>query len=339
MKNILILKNDRIGDLFVSLKAINLIFNKHINDNIEIILSPINKKFSFLFKKKIFYVYNYRLSILEKIKIFFLIYSKNYSDVYILSPKKFYFYLPLFFKNIKFHAICIKEKFKQRPGNFLKSKLATSVLRDRTNNLNIIPNQDLHQKVVNFNSHIVNNLINKEPNISAILSNYIDKDYLIIQYKKSAFERLGWNMSNFSILLDKLSSIDKNIYLISDYNLNENIFFLNKYNGYNFKKNFFFNNSNNSKIFYFHDIDGEDLFNLIKYAKLSIVPEGMNAHMSVFNKIPILALCSFTIFSRDDFFHILRSNREWVPRRYYNKFTLIKKDVNETYKKIIRNLP
>ena len=220
MKNILILKNDRIGDLFVSLKAINLIFNKHISDNIEIILSPINKKFSFLFNKKIIYVYNYRLSIIEKIKIFFLIFSKKYSDVYILSPKKFYFYLPLFFKKIKFHGICIKEKFKERPGNYLKSKLATSILRDRTNNSNVIPNQDLHQKIVNFNSNIVNNLINKDPNISAILSNYIKKDYLIIQYKKSAFERLGWNMSNFSILLDKLSSIKKKIYLKYDYYLN-----------------------------------------------------------------------------------------------------------------------
>ena len=44
------------------------------------------------------------------------------------------------------HTIVKKEKFKERPGNYLKSKLATSILRDRTNNSNVIPNQDLHQK-------------------------------------------------------------------------------------------------------------------------------------------------------------------------------------------------
>ncbi len=54
-KKVLILKNDRTGDLFVSLKAINRIINKHTNEDIFIFLSNINYKFSFLFpnlKKK-----------------------------------------------------------------------------------------------------------------------------------------------------------------------------------------------------------------------------------------------------------------------------------------------
>ena len=48
-KKVLILKNDRTGDLFVSLKAINRIINKHYDDEILIYLSNINHKFSFLF--------------------------------------------------------------------------------------------------------------------------------------------------------------------------------------------------------------------------------------------------------------------------------------------------
>ena len=58
-KKVLILKNDRTGDLFVSLKAINRIINKHKNQNIIIFLSNINHKFNFLFpsikKKNHFY--------------------------------------------------------------------------------------------------------------------------------------------------------------------------------------------------------------------------------------------------------------------------------------------
>ena len=71
-KKVLILKNDRTGDLFVSLKAINSILNKHINDDICIYLSNINEKFSFLFpnlEKKIF---SMNLNITDKLRIFFL---------------------------------------------------------------------------------------------------------------------------------------------------------------------------------------------------------------------------------------------------------------------------
>ncbi len=66
-RKILILKNDRTGDLFVSLKAINRIINKHEKDEITIFLSNINHKFSFLFptlKKKII---SMNLSILIKL--------------------------------------------------------------------------------------------------------------------------------------------------------------------------------------------------------------------------------------------------------------------------------
>ena len=41
-KKVLILKNDRTGDLFVSLRAINKIINKHQNQKISIFLSKKN---------------------------------------------------------------------------------------------------------------------------------------------------------------------------------------------------------------------------------------------------------------------------------------------------------
>ena len=71
-KKVLILKNDRTGDLFVSQKAINRIINKHTNEDIFIFLSNINHKFSFLFpnlKKKIISI---NLNFFEKLKIFFI---------------------------------------------------------------------------------------------------------------------------------------------------------------------------------------------------------------------------------------------------------------------------
>ena len=62
-EKVLILKNDRTGDLFVSLRAINKILNKHQNENIEIFLSKVNYKFNFLFpkikKKSSFYEFKF----------------------------------------------------------------------------------------------------------------------------------------------------------------------------------------------------------------------------------------------------------------------------------------
>ena len=52
MKNIIILKNDRLGDLFHSLNGIYNILNVHENDNVDIYLSNYSKNFSFLFNKQ-----------------------------------------------------------------------------------------------------------------------------------------------------------------------------------------------------------------------------------------------------------------------------------------------
>ena len=75
-KKILILKNDRTGDLFVSLKAINRILNKHYNDNVQIILSDVNHKFSFLFPDISKKIISMNISLYEKIGFFFLFIKK-----------------------------------------------------------------------------------------------------------------------------------------------------------------------------------------------------------------------------------------------------------------------
>ena len=86
---VLILKNDRTGDLFVSLNAINKIINKHYNDDLDIFLSDVNHKFGFLFpmlNKKIF---SMNLSLFEKIRVFIYLFFNNVKPVYILTPKNF----------------------------------------------------------------------------------------------------------------------------------------------------------------------------------------------------------------------------------------------------------
>ena len=96
MSKIIILKNDRTGDLFVSTPTINKILNKHQSQKIEIFLSNINHKFSFLYPNINKRVINMDLNLIDKIYIFFYFLFNKISDVYILTPKNFYYYFPLF---------------------------------------------------------------------------------------------------------------------------------------------------------------------------------------------------------------------------------------------------
>ena len=97
MQKVLIFKNDRVGDYYTSIRAINLILNKHDDKDIEIFLSKINYKFNFIFKNLKIKIFNYNLNIYEKIKILLYLMINDISDIYILAPKNFYYYLPFFF--------------------------------------------------------------------------------------------------------------------------------------------------------------------------------------------------------------------------------------------------
>ena len=120
-KNILILKNDRAGDLFTSLRLISTLNSK--NNKIKLYLSELNNSFSFLFKNIEVIKTNYNLNINNRINIFLDIIKNKYDEIYILSPKTFYFFLPLIFRKLKFFAIVYNGSKRNRPNKFLRKFL------------------------------------------------------------------------------------------------------------------------------------------------------------------------------------------------------------------------
>ena len=100
IKKIVIFKNDAVGDLIQSLEAINNIIQNNRNNKILIYLSERNKNFDFFFKfdNVEIKVVNYDLTFLQKIQILLYLLRSSTHLIYILTPKNFYFYLPLFFK-------------------------------------------------------------------------------------------------------------------------------------------------------------------------------------------------------------------------------------------------
>ena len=134
--NIVILKNDAVGDLVHSLDAINNITSNDEYKKITIFLSNFNKNFSFLIQspKVKFKILNYRLKIFEKIKLFYFLRKNNINKVYILAPKNFYYILPIFFRKIKFYAVCVNNiNSYKRPSIFLRKFLYKYEINHREN--------------------------------------------------------------------------------------------------------------------------------------------------------------------------------------------------------------
>ena len=332
-KKVLILKNDRTGDLFVSLNAINKIMNKHYDQNILIYLSKINHKFSFLFSKIEKKIISMNLSILEKIKIFFYILITPIDSIYILSPKNFYYYLPLIFRNIKFYAITI-DGLKKRPNKFLLKYLYKFVVLDRKNIKKRKSSYTIQENLIDTEKK--NFLLNNEGMINHKFE--YPKNYIFFHYKKNLFEKLlGWKISDIVIFLEFLNKKYDNILFSSELNDQEiNNFFSKKFNTYNFinNKEYLINDKN---IFFLKDIDGYNLFDAVNKSSKIISPEGIITHMAYYLRKPILALMHFNLNNRQDFINQIISCKEWFPPENYH-FIVLKKNLNKSLIKLNKRI-
>ena len=124
-KKILVLKNDRAGDFISSVRLISELINN--SDKLDIYLSEYNFNFRFLIPNSNHKKTNFNLKFIDKIRIFFDIYRNKYDEIFILTPKNFYFFLPLLFKKIKFYAIVINGKKRNRPIFFLRKYLLLDI--------------------------------------------------------------------------------------------------------------------------------------------------------------------------------------------------------------------
>jgi len=328
---VLILKNDRTGDLFVSLQAINKIINKHSNQEINIFLSHINHKFDFLFPKLKKKVLSLNLTIFEKIKIFFYLMLNDIDSIYILSPKNFYYYLPLFFRKIKFYGITIKSS-RSRPNNFLKKYLfkyseinRVDITKRKSSYIiqeDLIENTDKTKNFLSM-SKINHNHIFEYPN-----------KYVYFHYKHNLFDNLlGWELNNIISLIKFLEKKYSFVIFSSELNNKKiNKFFSEKFNTYDFtdkKKKLI----NNDKIIFLKDVDGYDLFYAVKSSNIVISPEGIISHMGYYLKKKTLALLHFNLKNPQGFINQIISCKEWFPPNHY-LYLVLKKNFNKSILKL-----
>ncbi len=333
INKVLILKNDRTGDLFVSLKAINKIINKHYHEDINIILSDVNHKFSFLFPKLNKKIFSMNLSLIEKIKIFIYLLLNDVTTVYILTPKNFYYYLPFFFRKIKFYGITIKS-IKSRPNSFLIRYLHKFVQLDRINIKKRKSSYEIQSELVNtdLNKNYLNNYV------SINHSFVYPKKFVYFHYKRNLFENLlKWDLNNIFKFIDLLSTKYENILFSSE--LNDEVinnFFSKKYNTFDFNINKKID-LNNKNVFFLKNIDGYNLFDAVNKSFKIISPEGIITHMGYYLNKPILALMHFNLYNRQDFINQIISCKEWFPPKNYD-FIVLKKSFDKSTKKLLKRI-
>ncbi len=284
---IIIFKNDAVGDLIYSLHAINNIIINNKDKNIIIYLSDRSKNFSFLInnKKITFKIVNYNLSLIQKIQIFCFILVNNISKAYILTPKSFYFLLPPIFRKTKFYGVCINgiDNYK-RPQEFLRKYLFKYVINDRS----AIYKRDSTEMIQYELTKNINQLnpeteININVEISDVLKKYLPRNYCYFHLKKQRLDALGWGISEIKLLLDELLKYSANVVITKDIEVDENSKILKEnFNSFDFKSNNYLNK--NKKIIFFDNIDGKNIYNVITLSKKIIAFHGMMTSLGAINK-------------------------------------------------------
>ena len=333
MNKILVLKNDRVGDLANSLKGINSLLNENRDKEIEIILSGISKDLSFLFKiknVKITYL-NYSLNIFDKVKLFFKVITSNFEKIYILAPKNIYFYLPLIC-NAKIFAITITNKNKSRPFKYLRSKL--HYYRDNNR-----VNRKVGQSISNLIDDLCNNekknypnILNNNPSLSLLFNENISlvSNFIHIHYKENIFSKNGWTSDDFIDLINSFKDLNYKTIFTSDLgNFSYHNKFLSTFSNVNFD-NKISNLNFKSKIHYFHNINAQDLFKLIDLSNVVISPHGAMTVLASYLNKNVIDIFDTNVTSNS--FH------EFKPKNFNYKFLILTNDKNKVKNKILNNL-
>tara|TARA_A100001015_G_scaffold292430_1_gene367770 strand:- start:306 stop:1307 length:1002 start_codon:yes stop_codon:yes gene_type:complete len=333
MNKVLILKNDRVGDYITSINSINLILNKHIDSIIHIFLSKNNYKFNFLFKKLKISVFNYDLKVFEKFLIFYFILTNKISDVYILAPKNFYYYLPFIFRRIKFHGICI-DSDKSRPNSFLKKYLHSTSTLYRTDRSKIISTYKAQEKLINYKKNIQNFIHLDFPEFKLF---DFPKNATFFHYKHALFKKLLlWDTETIVKFILFLASKKDFIVFSSELNFSkENEFFKNNFNSYDFKLKKF-NKISSKNILFLDNIEGKDLLNMINLSTEVIAPEGAISHMGSFLNKKTLSLMHFNFKNPKSIFRQINDLIEWSPRNF--KFLVLRKNLHQSLTKMSKRI-
>ena len=340
MTKILILKNDRAGDLFTSLKLISSIVNNF--KNTKIYLSDFNISFGFFFKNYKVKKINYNLNILDKITILFDVIVNKYEKIYIISPKSFFFFLPLFLRKTKFYAIVYDGKKRDRPQLFLRKFLYKYRVVSRRK-INKYTYRQLQEQLIDDKMVLDQNYKNLNiPKINPNIERLISGKYIFFQFRYEFFEELKWSKKNIIFFLNFLKSKYEKVLFCSDID-NSKIsneykkFFLENFSSIDLNKNTKFENPKIKNICYLKELNGIDMFHIIKNSSMCLAKEGIVSHICHFHKVKCHNLFNFRINGTEDINHQKISYSEWCKDMKF-PFSFLNQNFDKTILKLQKQI-
>ena len=336
MSNVLILKNDRAGDLFTSLSLISTIIRDE--DNIKIYLSEFNSEFKFFFKNIKIKKTRFNINFVNKLTILIDILFGNYKKIYILSPKSFYFFLPMFFRKIKFYAIVYDGKKRDRPNQFLRKYLYKYKVVSRRE-INEYSYKQLQEQLLDSNVTVDKNYSNLYiPKINVNINKLLPQNYIFFQFRYKFFNELKWSKDEIVLFLKFLKNLKGSVVFCSDIENNKisneyKKFFLDNFSYIDLNKNIIDNKESLKNVFYLKDLSGIDMFHIIKNSFISIAKEGIISHISFFHNKRSHNLFNFKISNKEDVRHQKIGYSEWC-KGMKNSFSFLDSDLNKTIRKI-----
>ena len=335
-KKVFILKNDRGGDLLISIKLISSLLNN--SNDVTIFLSPFNHGFSFLFKKALVKKINYNLNIFNKVYLLFFIFKNNFDEIYILTPKNFYFFLPFIFRKIKFFGVTVNGFKRYRPKTYLRKFLFKYIVISRQI-INKKSSSDMQLGLIKDNTLIDTSYKNLDlPYLEDHISRYIPNNFLLVQFKEVFFKKIDLLDNNFSFFLNEINKKFENIILFSDIeDTSSNKFFIKNFDFINCDTKEVHFKSKNPNIIYLHNVNVQNLFSLVEKSNNILCPHGLLTHMARFYKKKNLNLFNFIINDKSDLKHQKIAFSEWYKNMNI-KFTFLNKNKVKTIKKILKSL-
>ena len=339
-----VFKNDAVGDLVHSLKAINNIISS--SKKVTIFLSKLSEKYSFLVNnpKVEIKILNYDLNIIEKIKLIFFLTKNDINNVYILAPKNFYYYLPIVFRKIKFYAICINNiNNYRRPRLFLRKFLFIYKINDREkifkrDSIKLIQDKLTSVGNINFDYELTINVKKKDD-----LIKYLPKKYIYFHYKKKICDSLGWGLKELQILFSEFCNYYENVVFTKDIegwdllrykknNKENTLAFKDNFNFYDFKLKKFIDNKSN--VLLMDNVVGEDLFYLIKYSNKVVAFHGQMTSLGFILGKNVLDVWYLNINTWEDYRKYRNAFYEFKPKNENYDFTIPNKNVRKTIRKM-----
>ena len=321
---IVIFKNEKIGDLIHSISSIKSIISRYPNQQINIFLSHYNSEMKFLFFKKNvkFQIISEKTNILDKLKILYFFMITNIKKTYIFKPSYFLFLLPLlfYFKRIKFYGICVNNVNYYRPSLFLRKFLERFVVNDRGTKKIRKSINDLHMNLtLNENKTNYDLAFFKKKELGEF-----KKEYYLIHFNKYKFSTLDWQLNDFFKIIEELENKTREIFITNDINDEDTNSLIKK----------ILTNKNSKNITHFPNIKGEKFFNLIGNAKLVISFHGMITSIAAVQNTKVLDLFNCDIKNKKDFYRYKNAFHEFKPKLNNYEFIIPKKNLDMSIKRI-----